>query len=82
MESGVKYIRRNFICGLLGREPHSLEDTSAELRWWVWEVANQRVHGTTHCVVQQRWREEKPPITLAGRLPYPFFEEELRRGLT
>ncbi len=62
MESGVKYIRRNFICGLLGREPHSLEDTSAELRWWVWEVANQRVHGTTHCVVQQRWREEKLPI--------------------
>lgn len=80
VESGVKYVRRNFICGLQGREPHSLDDMSAELRWWVWEVANQRVHGTTHCLVQERWQQEKPLLQpLAGRLPYPFVEEELRR---
>jgi transposase len=80
VESGVKYVRRNFICGLYGREPHSLDDMNADLRWWVWEVANQRVHGTTHCVVQQRWQQEKTQLQpLAGRLPYPFVEQELRR---
>jgi transposase len=47
IESGVKYIRRNFLCGLLGREPVSVADFNAELRCWVAEVANLRVHGTT-----------------------------------
>ncbi len=47
IESGVKYVRRNFLCGLLGREPASLADFNAELRRWVAEVANRRVHGTT-----------------------------------
>jgi transposase len=47
VESGVKYVRRNFLCGLLGREPANLADLNAELRRWVAEVANQRVHGTT-----------------------------------
>jgi hypothetical protein len=27
IESGVKYVRRNFVCGLLGREPACLMDT-------------------------------------------------------
>ena len=48
IESGVKYVRRNFLCGLQGREPSSLTDLNAELRRWVSEVATQRVHGTTH----------------------------------
>jgi transposase len=48
VESGVKYVRRNFLCGLQGREPGCLADLNAQLRAWVWEVANQRVHGTTH----------------------------------
>jgi transposase len=47
IESGVKYIRRNFLCGLQGREPTSLGDLNAQLREWVATVANQRVHGTT-----------------------------------
>ena len=80
VESGVKYVRRNFLAGLQGRAPHSLGDLNAALRSWTWEVANQRVHGTTYCVVQQRWEAEKPALQpLAGRGPYPFVEEELRR---
>jgi transposase len=47
VESGVKYVRRNFLCGLQGREPGSLADLNAQLREWVGQVANQRVHGTT-----------------------------------
>jgi hypothetical protein len=55
VESGVKYVRRNFLCGLQGREPANLADLNAELRRWVAEVANQRVHGTTHEQVLVRW---------------------------
>src|SRR5712691_3311722 len=32
VESGVKYVRRNFLCGLQGREPGSLSDLNAQLR--------------------------------------------------
>ena len=31
IESGVKYVRRNFVCGLLGREPACLADFNTEL---------------------------------------------------
>ena len=51
----MKYIRRNFLCGLQGREPNGLNDLNAQLRAWVWEVANRRVHGTTHEPVAARW---------------------------
>jgi hypothetical protein len=44
IKSGVKYVRRNFLCGVLGREPDNLVDLNAELRRWVAEMANQRVH--------------------------------------
>jgi transposase len=80
VESGVKYVRRNFLCSLQGREPHSIDELNAAMRSWVWEVANQRVHGTTHCIVQQRWQAECAHLqSVAGRLPYPYVEEELRR---
>ena len=59
VESGVKYVRRNFLCGLQGREPSNLADLNAELRRWVAEVANQRVHGTTHEQVLIRWDEDQ-----------------------
>jgi len=80
VESGVKYVRRNFLCGLQGREPGGLDDLNVQLRQWVWEVANQRVHGTTHEVVTARWDADQfalPP--LAGRAPYPYVDEELRK---
>ena len=80
IESGVKYIRRNFICGLQGREPGGLDDLNAELRAWVWEVANQRVHGTTHDEVNVRWRSEQPYLQpLDNRPPYPYWDDEVRK---
>lgn len=80
IESGVKYVRRNFLCGLQGREPTNLGDLNAEMRRWAWEVSNQRVHGTTHERVDHRWTEEKPKLhAMAGRPPYPYIEEELRK---
>ncbi|HEY2011858.1 MAG TPA: IS21 family transposase [Bryobacteraceae bacterium] len=64
IESGVKYVRRNFLCGLLGREPADLTDLNAEMRRWMSEVANQRVHGTTHEQVLARWEEEQKTLQL------------------
>jgi transposase len=80
VESGVKYVRRNFLVGLQGREPSGLADFNAELRRWVWEVANQRVHGTTHEQVSKRWAEEQASLQVAaGRPPYAYAEDELRK---
>jgi Integrase core domain len=81
VESGVKYVRRNFLCGLQGREPANLADLNAELRRWVAEVANQRVHGTTHTQVLLRWDEDQfamQPL-LNGRPPYPYMDDEQRK---
>jgi hypothetical protein len=80
VESGVKYVRRNFLCGLQGREPSNLADLNAELRRWVSEVANRRVHGTTHEQVLIRWDEDQfamQPVN--GRPPYPYMDEEQRK---
>jgi transposase len=80
IESGVKYVRRNFLCGLLGREPDSLGDLNAELRCWVAEVANRRVHGTTHEQVLLRFDEDlfsMQPID--RRPPYPYMDDEQRK---
>jgi len=80
IESGVKYVRRNFLCGLLGREPGCLVDLNAELRRWISEVANQRVHGTTHEQVLARWGEERGNLQpVNGRLAYPYRDDEQRK---
>jgi transposase len=80
VESGVKYVRRNFLCGLQGREPDSLEDLNNQLRQWVWGVANQRVHGTTHEQVMARWEADQTRLqALNGREPYPYLDDELRK---
>lgn len=80
VESGVKYVRRNFLCGLQGREPGGLDDLNVQLREWVWSVANQRIHGTTHVQVLARWdadQFELQPVN--GRAPYPYTDDELRK---
>jgi transposase len=80
VESGVKYVRRNFLCGLQGREPANLADFNAELRRWVAEVANQRVHGTTHHQVLLRWDEDQFAMQpVDGRPPYPYMDDEQRK---
>ncbi len=80
VESGVKYVRRNFLCGLQGREPGSLAELNAELRRWVAEVANQRIHGTTREQVLLRWKEDRlhmQPVN--GRPAYPYAADEQRK---
>lgn len=80
VESGVKYVRRNFLCGLQGREPANLADLNSELRRWVAEVANQRVHGTTHEQVLMRWDEDQFTMQPVNRRPpYPYVDDEQRK---
>jgi transposase len=80
VESGVKYVRRNFLCGLQGREPRSLADLNSQLREWAWRVANQRVHGTTREQVAARWDAEQFSLQpMAGRPGYPYVEGEVRK---
>jgi transposase len=80
IESGVKYVRRNFVCGLQGREPSCLMDFNTELRQWVDTVANCRVHGTTYEQVLVRWDGDQFAMqSLNGRLPYPYSDDELRK---
>jgi len=80
VESGVKYVRRNFLCGLQGREPNNLDELNAQLRAWVWEVANQRLHGTTQVAVAARWDADQFALQpLDGRPPYAYVDEEPRK---
>lgn len=80
VESGVKYVRRNFLCALQGREPGSLTDLNAQLREWVAVVANQRVHGTTREQISIRWEGERLNLQpVNGRLPYSYADDELRK---
>jgi transposase len=45
VESGVKYVKRNFFAGRAGED---VADVAIALQRWVDEIANVRIHGTTH----------------------------------
>ncbi|MFN3650279.1 MAG: IS21 family transposase [Armatimonadota bacterium] len=77
VESGIKYVRRNFLCG---RTATSLSDLQDQLRVWTAEVALPRVHGTTHRVVREAWEEERPHLLpVRGRPPFPHCPALVRR---
>jgi transposase len=65
VESGVKYVKRNF---LPGRTFRDLEDFNDQLKVWQAEIADLREHGTTHEPPIQRFAREASALTaLAGR---------------
>jgi transposase len=55
VESGVKYVKRNFVPG---RQFRDLEDFNAQLEAWQRDIADVRVHGTTHVRPIERFAEE------------------------
>jgi transposase len=55
VESGVKYLKRNFVPGRTFRD---LEDFNAQLLSWQREIADHRVHGTTHERPIERFTQE------------------------
>lgn len=77
VESGVKYVKRNFF-GLYGRKFVSLEELNEKLLTWCGEVADERIHGTTHQKPKERFLEERlQPVS--GRAPYRIEQVILRQ---
>jgi transposase len=65
VESGVKYVKRNF---LPGRSFRDLADFNEQLAAWQAEIADLRVHGTTHEVPLERFGREAAALTpISGR---------------
>jgi transposase len=75
VESGVKYVKRN---ALAGRRFASLEELNAYLLGWCVEVADQRVHGTTHEKPADRFARAERLIAVDGRTPTPRERVESR----
>ena len=68
VESGVKYVKRNFLPGRVFRD---LEDFNAQLAAWQAEVADVRVHGTTHQHPIERFAAEAAAlIPTAGQASF------------
>ncbi len=75
VESGVKYVKRNF---LPGRTFADLADFNAQLAAWQAEIADLRVHGTTHEQPLERFSRETAALTpVVGRAG--FLQGLLRR---
>jgi len=73
VESGVKYVKRNF---LPGRTFVDVVDFQAQLDEWTATIADQRLHGTTHERPIARFeRERKLLVPLAGQRS---FQQEAR----
>ncbi len=63
VESGVKYIKRNFIPG---RTFADLDDFNAQLAAWQAEIADLRIHGTTHQRPIDRFAQESAALLPAA----------------
>lgn len=67
VESGVKYIKRNF---MPLRDFRSLADANAQLKHWILETAGNRIHGTTKQKPLSTFIEtEKPLLTALPDVP-------------
>lgn len=60
VESGVKYVKGNF---LPGRAFRDLDDFNEQLRTWQAEIADVRIHGTTHELPIVRFEREATALT-------------------
>lgn len=69
IESGVKYIKRNF---LKGRRFKDLDHLNQELERWCLETADERIHGTTHERPRDRFQAERL-IPVGRTKPYVFY---------
>jgi transposase len=68
VESGVKYVKRNFAPG---RTFSDLEDFNVQLFAWQGEIADVRIHGTTHQRPIDRFPEEaRALVPTAGQASF------------
>jgi transposase len=67
VERPFRYIREDFF---LGGSFCNLDDLNRQLRCWLDNVANARVHATTHRVVNEAFAEEKVALKPLPLAPY------------
>lgn len=72
VERPFRYIREDFF---LGRSFRNRDDLNVQFRLWLDQVANARVHATTHRVVSEHFAEERPSLQ---SLPAGPFQAVLR----
>lgn len=76
VERSIGYLRTSFLCG---RTAVDIPDLRRQLQAWLGNIANQRVHGTTHHIVADAWHLEQAHLMpVHGRAPYPFVVEHVR----
>lgn len=76
VEAGVKYVKNN---ALKGKDFSSLAEVNEHLRWWMLNVADKRIHGTTKRQVGSHF--EQVERAALGPLPaglFPSFSEGRR----
>jgi len=73
VENGVGYVRKNFWPRVASFT--DLDDLNRQARWWLNQIANQRVHGTTHEIPSERLKAE----ALLPMNPQPF-EQTIRHS--
>jgi len=76
VESGIKYVKGN---ALAGRRFASMEELNAYLVRWCVDVADQRVHGTTHEEPADRFSRAERLIPIDQRPPTPRERVETRQ---
>ena len=74
VESGVKYVKRNFVPG---RTFADLDDFNRQLAAWQTEVADVRIHGTTHQRPIERFADEA--VVLVPTAGQPSFLQAMVR---
>jgi len=74
IESGIKYIKRNF---LAGRRFRDLDDLNRQMEEWITTVADTRVHGTTGVRPIDRFPQEK--LLCFAHVPPYRLETAIRR---
>lgn len=67
VERPFRYVREDFF---LGSSFRNLGDLNEQLRRWLDEVANPRVHATTQRVVNEAFTEERPSLKPLPASPY------------
>jgi transposase len=72
VERPFRYIREDFF---LGRSFHNRDDLNSQFRQWLDQVANARIHATTHRVVNEHFAEEHSSLQ---PLPAGPFQAVLR----
>lgn len=76
-ERGVGYVKRNAIAG---HEFASMAALEGHLQWWMREVADRRVHGTTGEIPIERFEKERQALCpLEGRTSFQPIRECVRR---